>query len=107
MPGPPPPPPPPPAMMGGGPPPPPPPSMPMSKPPADRSNLLAEIADPSKPRLKKVNPNEIKDRSKPIVGGSSSNSSANAGGGGGSTNGGSNGYNGTNADTKSKNKTLE
>ncbi len=105
MPGPPPPPPPPP-MMGGGPPPPPPPSMPMSKPPADRSNLLAEIADPSKPRLKKVNPNEIRDRSKPIVGGSSSNSSsANSSasaGGGGSMNGGSNGYNGANGDTKSK-----
>lgn len=102
MPGPPPPPPPP--MTMGGPPPPPPPAMgpPMSnlgigKAPPDRSNLLADIADPSKPRLRKVNPNEIKDRSKPIVGGSSSSNNTSS-----QMNGGSNGHNGASADTKSK-----
>jgi hypothetical protein len=86
MPGPPPPPPPPPPMINsGGGPPQPPPLLNLSggPPPApnikssiaksggsnlpDRSNLLADISNPNKFKLKKVNQNEIKDRSKPIV----------------------------------------
>ena len=93
MPGPPPPPPPPMMMMGGPPPPPPammggppappPPSLGMAKMP-DRSNLLKDIADPSKPRLRKVDPNLVKDRSKPLVGGTSTPGSSSSGGGGSS-----------------------
>ena len=77
MPGPPPPPPPPPPPMGG---PPPPPAMKLSGGGGgggdSRSDLLKSIADPSKPRLRKVDPNMIKDRSKPIVPGTSNDSSA-------------------------------
>ncbi len=62
MPGPPPPPPPP--IMGGPPPPP-----PMLNAAPDRNALLKSIADPSKFKLKKVDPNLIKDRSTPVVGG--------------------------------------
>ncbi len=75
MPGPPPPPPPMPQM--GGPPPPPPPigglsgGPPVFSPNA-RAALLDSISsiDPNKPRLKKVDPTQIKDRSKPTVPGS-------------------------------------
>lgn len=69
MPGPPPPPPPPP--MSG--PPPPPPMAGLPKPAPDRMDLLKSINDPNKPRLKKVDPNQIKDRSKPTVPGGSTN----------------------------------
>lgn len=72
MPGPPPPPPPP--MMSG---PPPPPSIGgLASAAPDRNALLKSIADPSKPRLKKVDPSQIKDRSKPIVGGGGVSSSS-------------------------------
>ncbi|RNA20257.1 hypothetical protein BpHYR1_035579 [Brachionus plicatilis] len=67
MPGPPPPPPPPP-MLGGPPPPPFLGGLTTAAPP-DRNALLKSIADPSKPKLKKVDPSKIKDRSKPIVAG--------------------------------------
>lgn len=77
MPGPPPPPPPPPPMFGGpaavgsgGPPPPPPPlgGLPSaSANPNARLDLLKAISDTSKPKLKKVDPSQIKDRSTPVV----------------------------------------
>ena len=79
MPGPPPPPPPPlPAMnmTGSGGPPPPPPPMLGGGGENVRANLLSAIADPSQRKLKKVDPNQIKDRSTPIVGGNSKPSSA-------------------------------
>lgn len=66
MPGPPPPPPPP---ILGGPPPPPPSLGGLASAAPDRNALLKSIADPSKPKLKKVDPTQIKDRSKPVVGG--------------------------------------
>jgi Wiskott-Aldrich syndrome protein len=76
----PPPPPPPMMMMGGGPPPPPAPALNLGT--GDRSDLLKSIADfGNKPKLKKVDPSQIKDRSTPIVG---------AGAVGGSGAGGSN-----------------
>lgn len=72
MPGPPPPPPPP--MMGG---PPPPPSLGgLSIAAPDRNALLKSIADPSKPKLKKVDPAQIKDRSKPLVSGGGASSAS-------------------------------
>lgn len=106
MPGPPPPPPPP--MMGGGPPPPPPmmsggpPAPPpmmggLNKPAPDRSNLLKDIADPSKPRLKKVDPSLVKDRSKPLVGGVAPSAS----------NGNSNGPNGPSNGSSSDAKSIQ
>ena len=41
-----------------------------------RANLLSAIADPSQRKLKKVDPNQIKDRSTPIVAGNSKPASA-------------------------------
>jgi hypothetical protein len=78
MPGPPPPPPPPSFGGGGGPPAPPPLALNLggSSGGNDRANLLNAIADPGARKLKKVDPSQIKDRSKPIVGGSSNNSAA-------------------------------
>jgi hypothetical protein len=75
MPGPPPPPPPPP-MFGGAPPPPPPMGGLNANPAPNRADLLKSIADPSKPRLRKVDPNLIKDRSKPTIGNNAAGSSA-------------------------------
>jgi hypothetical protein len=77
MPGP-PPPPPPPSLFGGGPPAPPPPMPAFNTSNNDRSDLLKAISDTSgRPKLKKVDPSQIKDRSKPLVAGGSSNNSPN------------------------------
>ena len=77
MPGPPPPPPPPIGLMGGGAPPPPPPfgGLPPPSGGGNRSALLNDIASGNKPRLKKVDPTLIKDRSQVQVA-AGSNSSA-------------------------------
>ena len=92
-----PPPPPPPPMMGGGPAPPPPPSNLFGNSNGNaRADLLKSIADPSKPRLKKVDPSLIKDRSKPTVAGSNTNNS--------SSNNISNGSSNSNAQSGSENK---
>jgi hypothetical protein len=63
-------------MMGGGGPPPPPPlgGMPPPSSGGDRTDLLKSIADPSQRKLRKVDASQIKDRSKPIVGGSGTGS---------------------------------
>lgn len=75
MPGPPPPPPPPPPMMmsSGGPPAPPPPIS-LNSGGDERAQLLKSIADGARPKLRKVDPSEIKDRSKPTIAGSATSS---------------------------------
>ena len=79
MPGPPPPPPPPPMGMAPPPPPPPPPSGGLPPPAGDaRSDLLKSIANPNKPRLKKVDPSQIKDKSAPVIAGNKNDDSAGA-----------------------------
>ena len=76
MPGPPPPPPPPPPMMSSGGPPAPPPPISLNTGGDDRAQLLKSISDGARPKLRKVDPSEIKDRSKPTIAGNASSVSS-------------------------------